>query len=416
MIEIFVPRENVNDDSVIIRAIHFKSGAIVSKGQLVVEIETSKTNIDIESPNDGLLKHSLEVGKEIAVGGVLFTVGAEVDGGGAPKQLENISDISNIKISKAGVKRAKELGVPLEGFGSGWITSRDIEKKYGLVPTDSGSQVHSQGAITHHPNEEVILNMPFKRVAISKRKQSEIKNLQIGRHHATSSTIGIDIKIPGKRYTSPPYLFQNSISDLIVYEASRLLRSYPELNASYIDSRCYGGYDEINFGWSFDTGSNLKVLAIKNSDMLSLTELHQEIERLLEMYESNQNIPIDLLTASTVTISDLSQTDASFILPLINGHQSLILGVITKSKNIFSIMATFDHRVSEGLTVTKFLTELKARILSYYYDDFGMPNLTCYACEKTMQDELSLRHRGFIQITLPNGDNANLCRNCFDGL
>jgi pyruvate/2-oxoglutarate dehydrogenase complex dihydrolipoamide acyltransferase (E2) component len=214
---------------------------------------------------------------------------------------------------------------------------------------------------------------------------------------------------------TPPYLFRNSISDLIVFETSRLLRIFPELNSTYIDSKTYGNYDEVNFGWSFDGGGNLKVLAIKNADKISLVEIQNEVEKLLELYESNNSIPMDLLTSSTVTISDLSKTEASFILPLINGFQSLIIGVVRKGENTFELYATFDHRVSEGLRVTEFLAELKVRILSYYLDQDGVTTSTCHACERTMVEEISLGNRGFIKITLPNGHEANLCRNCFEG-
>ena len=77
MIKILVPRENVNDDTVIIRAIHVDSGSSVTKGQLIVEIETSKTNIDIEAPENGVLSHGLEVGAEIEVGATLFCIGGD---------------------------------------------------------------------------------------------------------------------------------------------------------------------------------------------------------------------------------------------------------------------------------------------------------------------------------------------------
>jgi hypothetical protein len=146
-----------------------------------------------------------------------------------------------------------------------------------------------------------------------------------------------------------------------------------------------------------------------------LAEIQNEVEKLLELYESDHSIPTDLLTSSTVTLSDLSRTEASFILPLINGFQSLILGVVRHGENAYKIYATFDHRVSEGLRVTEFLTELKSRILSYYSDPDGVATLTCHVCEKTMAEEISLGNRGFIKITLPNGNEANLCRNCFVG-
>jgi len=56
---------------------------------------------------------------------------------------------------------------------------------------------------------------------------------------------------------------------------------------------------------------------------------------------------------------------------------------------VLKIRSVHDHRVSEGLTVTKFLSELKSRILSYYVDTDGMANLVCYACEKSMAEGLS---------------------------
>ena len=413
MNDVYVPRENVNDDSVIINLVHFASGSIVKKGQVVVEIETSKTSIEIESPEDGIVKHDLKVGVEIENGKLLFSVGQAKDNKEILKpQEEKTLDQSDIKISNAARKRATELGVSIDEMGSGWITIEDVEKKSGIIKSSLKNKNLNN---TFDNTEEITLNLPFNKEILSKRKQAEIKNLQMGNHHTTSSTIGIDIKVPGKRIIEAPFLFQDSISDLIVYESSKLLRKYPELNASYIGTKSYGKYEDINFGWSFDNSSNLKVLAIKNSDKLSLSELHLEVERLLEIYESNQNIPMELLTSSTVTISDLSRTEATFIFPLINGYQSLILGVVRKLQDHFSILATFDHRVSEGLTVAKFLSELKSRILSYYFDKDGIVSLACYACEKSITEELSLNNRGFVKITLSNGDEANLCRNCFEG-
>jgi len=411
MIKILVPRENVNDDTVIVRAIHVDSGDSVTKGQLIVEIETSKTNIDIEAPENGVLSHGLEVGAEIEVGATLFCIGGE---GENIKLLESerpqLEDI-NIKISKAAARRADELNIDPRQIGVKWVTTEHIEKKAGLTSKKSNTfQVRQDES-----NDEIALSSSVKKEALSKRKQAEIKNLQMGCHHSTSSTIGINIKILGERIVAPPFLFRNSISDLIVFETSRLLRRFPELNSTYIDSKTYGKYDEVNFGWSFDGGGNLKVLAIKNADKLSLAEIQNEVEKLLELYESNQSIPMELLTSSTVTISDLSKTEASFILPLINGFQSLILGVVRQGESAFELYATFDHRVSEGLRVTEFLTELKARILSYYLDQDGVTTSTCHACEKTMAEEIFLGHRGFIKITLPNGNEANLCRNCFEG-
>jgi pyruvate/2-oxoglutarate dehydrogenase complex dihydrolipoamide acyltransferase (E2) component len=416
MTKILVPRENVNDESVVITKIHVLNGQVVKKGVVVVEIETSKTNIEIESPKDGVIKHQLILGEEVNVGEELFYVGqhdgAIVDLAELKAPLENLVDMAYI-ISNDARRRASELGVDVSKIDKKWISKADIEIESGQALVTPKSP-----AITNLNNSEKTRpTTKFKSELLSKRKQSEIKSLESGGHHSTSSTIGVEIKLPGLRLVPPPYLFRESISDLVVFESSRLFAKYPELNAFCANNKMISIYEEVNFGWSFDGGKNLKVLAVKNANTLDLVDLHKEVERLLELYESNASIPIELLTSATVTISDLSRGGSSFMLPLINGSQSLILGVVSKGVGHFSIFATFDHRVSDGLQVATFLDELKSRVLTYFIDSSsGVANLKCYACEKTMKEELRLGSRGFIKITLPSGLEDNICRNCFDGV
>ena len=422
MIEILVPRENVNDESVIILEVNFASGTKVKKGDVVVCIETSKTNIEIDAPEDGVVTHQLEKGAEVDVGSLLFALANGLESVGQIKEQSNAESIDSFagtqklkaKFSIAAIKRAKELGVNLGQFDYGWMTADDIEKHVGIaIPRPIFQQVAAD-------KKSDIKDAPFlatasTEVAISKRKQAEAKNLISGDHGSTTSTIGIEIKILGERLVVPPYLFKESISDLIAFEASKLLRQYPELNGSYVDEKTCAQYEQVNFGLSFDNGKNLKVLAIKNADTLSLTGLQEEVGRLLDLYDSGETITMDLLTDSTVTFSDLSRSPASFMYPLINGYQALILGVVRKSKYMFEIFASFDHRVSEGLTVINFLEDLRDRILSYFIDQNGVINIACYACGKTMAEEVTLGHRGFMKMTLADGEDENLCRNCFEG-
>ena len=178
MIEIFVPRENVNDDSVIVRAVHYKTGNFVNKGQIIVEIETSKTNIDIESPEDGVIAHDLEVGNEIEIGSLLFSIGKDEKNNDASKFQENKSlNEVGVKISKAARKRANELGVSVDDFGPGWITIKDVEKKSGIVI----SNVNTQKNIANDIDGAVSLSLPIKKESFSKRKQAEIQTLQLRR-------------------------------------------------------------------------------------------------------------------------------------------------------------------------------------------------------------------------------------------
>lgn len=342
-----------NDQEVLIRRVHVPTNTQVKYGDLIIEIESSKTIIDVYAEYDGLLLHSLEMGRKIKNGDSAFEI---------------ITNISN-------------------GYS-------DNDKFNLLKNTRSISS---------------------KTISLSTRKQSEINNLLSLNHSASTSVISILLELPGKRIITPPFLFKNGLSDILVYEAAKLLDKYRELNSYFKDNGLYEEYEEINFGWAFDSGNNLKVLNINSANKISLPELQNIVFDLLKAYEANEKIPLNLITGSTVTFTDLSHTEVESIIPLINGRQSLILGLTKINKHIYKITAAYDHRISSGLTVAKFLSELKSRIFSYYSDKIGIANLFCYACHKSMADELSLGHRGFIRITKADGNQADLCRNCFDG-
>ena len=339
-----------NDEVSIIRKIHAPSGAHIDIGDLILEIETSKTVLDIQAEKSGLLLHSLEEGLGIKKDQTLFEIRVEGD---------LVDDAS-------------------------FLTSNEI------------------------------LPISLKR-QISKRKQSEINNLFSMDHGASTSVLTILVDLPGERILSTPFIFKGGISDILVFEAAKLLIKYKELNAYYVGDGSVEFYSQVNFGWGFDNKNNLKVLTIRNAELLSLVELQNTVFDLLKSYEVEEKLPVNLVVGSTVTFTDLSRTEIESLIPLINGKQSLILGLTCPGKDQFRIIAAYDHRVSEGLTVANFLSELKARTLSYFYDEKGFVKLSCTACQKTIAQESSLGHRGFIRMTLPDGSLANLCRNCFEG-
>lgn len=75
-VDIVVPRETVNDDTVKVIRWLVADGDAVRAGTTVVELETSKSVIDVESPADGIVVIGAAAGASVAVGGVLGAVGA----------------------------------------------------------------------------------------------------------------------------------------------------------------------------------------------------------------------------------------------------------------------------------------------------------------------------------------------------
>ena len=92
---------------------------------------------------------------------------------------------------------------------------------------------------------------------ISPRKSEEINLLQSGAGNTTQSTLGVRIgKIRARREAGDA--FEDKILDLVVFEASRLMKQFPKLNSAFADNQIFN-FSSINAGVAFDTGAKLVV-------------------------------------------------------------------------------------------------------------------------------------------------------------
>lgn len=73
-VDILVPRETVNDDTVKVIRWLVGDGDSVRAGASLVELETSKSVIDVEAPADGVVMIQSPAGSSVAVGGVLGSI------------------------------------------------------------------------------------------------------------------------------------------------------------------------------------------------------------------------------------------------------------------------------------------------------------------------------------------------------
>jgi hypothetical protein len=426
MIEVFVPRESVNDRSVVVQRIHVLNKSPVQRGDIVVCIETSKTVIELGAPSDGYVKHQLSVGDELGISEKIFSIHDDLnefdnvelprlhddDKCVSPTLIKNDQPLGVNLFSKKALSRIEKIGLSKTSdyiWPQRWVTEALVDEvvgsKPGLVDALTTSGVP----------EGLGVICPYSLNKFTKRKRSEVDSLKGMGANDLRSTISIKVQTSGVRSVGSPYLFSKSISDLVVYESSRLLKKYKELNGAYINEREWIAYEAVNFGWSFDGGRNLKVFTIRDADKLGLLEIQEKVLMFLELYESNETIPMEILTGSTVTLSDLTQTKASFMLPLINGTQSLILGLTQPLEGTYEIIASFDHRVAEGMTVAKFLEELSDRVGSYFEVRNPLNQIKCVVCEKTLREEIMEGHRGMLIVATNDGAGCHICRGCFDG-
>lgn len=133
-VEVRVPRETINDDVVIIAAWRQGDGALVRRGECIVDIETSKAVLEVEAEADGYLQILQPQGAEVPIGELIGRLLVEPPGAAAPAPREPAARTANlddahpeIAISKKAQRLIDEYGLdPAIFAGRGLIRESDV--------------------------------------------------------------------------------------------------------------------------------------------------------------------------------------------------------------------------------------------------------------------------------------------------
>lgn len=456
-------QETVSDDHVTVTKLYFKNGDSVSAGDTVVDIETSKAVVEIDTDADGIIQYACQAGGRIKTGELVFTVydtiaAEDVDnrsgeraGGNQPERghshpIEPVRKVQRSAMtgetaggeplfSNKASERIRQIDLPESRFqGRDFVTLEDVEA---LLATT--------GAVAETPSRTVPgpdAGMQDGRVTlkpISPSKRTEIQYLSGVQAAGLNSAIHVHVDVGNLFAFTGDYfeVFKESMLPLAVYEVSRLLKKYKEFNAFYSNGQI-AYYEDIHIGIAVDIDDGLRVLTIPRADTLTPREIETTLNDRVTLYLDRQLKP-EHISGSTFTITDLSSQQVSFFQPLINKDQSAILGIsgVDEKLDRCTLTLVFDHRVTEGMRASKFINALKERLESYRMPpdrDGGMvvresgaerthseetvplsPAPTCGGCLKTLAEDRKLAGPGFIKIVDAEGREAMLCRDCMMG-
>ena len=166
-----------------------------------------------------------------------------------------------------------------------------------------------------------------------------------------------------------------TLNDMILFAASRVLRS-----CAYMNAHCLGEtlrtFEHVHLGVAVDTPRGLLVPTLFNADEKSLAEIAAEA-RSLALAARDGNISPDLLQGGTFTVSNLGAYGIEHFTPVINPPQVSILGVNCITERVrtlngvvttypaMGLSLTYDHRAVDGGPASKFLQEL-ANALAHF--------------------------------------------------
>lgn len=475
--DLLVPRLNTNDDEVDIVHWYVTDREYVEKGKEIVDLESSKAVVSIESEASGYILCHFQKGDTVAVGVPLATFYTEIEeleaalrGGNdtqvtpaaaephaqpssmplepqptaalvtafshSPEQQEPLVAMTApqptfnfSRFSKAAQDYLARNQIDPSRFeGMGLVSVEVIETTLGLrqavpSPPPLSAQNQSQNG---HKLTQPSASLGLRSEKVSKSKQLEISLLTAGQSGGINSSLTVQFNSAGIRQTLEEMGSLNGqMLPLILFELARLLEEYPIFTAYYEAGQIYY-YDRIDLGLAIDLGKGLKVPVIRSANQLSPSEILEAITGFATRYLENQ-LTVDDLTGGSITISDLSTEKILHFQPLVNQNQAAILGIGGDSSidgYPMTLTLVFDHRLLAGREVAIFLNALRDRLLSYQLSNLPTAEKSVRVkdvhCSRCLIDLESL-HEKFGKAALMHvhiddqGQTANICHICMGG-
>ena len=358
-----------------------KEGDTVAKGEPLLEIETDKAVMEIESPADGILAGvKAQPGAVVPVGQTIAwivrpgeappaesTVPAETgryqsetkqSAVVAERQRGEPAASTEARISPKARRLAKEHGVDissLKGSGAeGEILASDIQAAAELKRAEApvGSETPSAiGRLMAERTTQSWTTVPHFFVtrdvdASALLKAREVEREKIEKSHSVRVTH----------------------TDLLVALVAKALIGHPRLNSSWVDGKVRMN-SEVNIGIAMAVDDGVVAAVIANADKITLAEIAIQRHELTGRARSGRLRPADI-SGGTFTISNLGMFEVDSFTAIISPPQVAILavGAITERviavnsqpvvRPMMSITLSSDHRVVDGARAAAFLRDV----------------------------------------------------------
>ncbi len=398
-----------------------QDGESVKAGDVIAEIETDKSNVEVEAEDAGVLHLRAEPGAVVPVGTVIALIGDAVketvaketvakdavketampsipQQAAAPAQRSNgTNGTVRLKASPLArsVARQRCLDIALmTGTGpQGRIIEADVlafaqaapataapaavastAVQTGLPPAQATPQAPQRRAETTPAPLTAPTELSAMRRVIARRmaeSKTTIPHFYITSEVDMAAAMALREQLNGYDET----LTKISLNDMVVKASALALKKFPAVNAVFRDDKVYPGAGfHVGIAVALDDG--LIVPVVRDADALPLRRLAESSKNLIKKARDKKLQPADY-SGGTFTVSNLGPFDVESFTAIIDPAQGAILAVASIRKKAvvqaddslavhpcMNLTFSGDHRVMDGATGARFLQEIKRLLQS----------------------------------------------------
>jgi 2-oxoglutarate dehydrogenase E2 component (dihydrolipoamide succinyltransferase) len=382
-----------------------KVGDKVEKGDPVVELETDKVNVEVNSDYAGVIAEIVVgEGEDVEVGDVIAKVDESGSGAiaqtaeSAPKaeapaaqpeakEEVKVSQAANeasedttggVIASPATRKRARELGINLNELYPkdplGRVRVEDVEAA-ARAKVESAKQALKADTPKAEKTE---FDKPVERVKMSRRRQTIAKRLVEAQHTAAMLTTFNEVDMTNimklraerKDEFQQKYGVKLGFMSFFTKAVVGALKAYPAVNSEIQgDELVLKKFYDIGIAVSTDEG--LVVPVVRDADRKGFAEIEKAIGDLAKKAR-NKELALADLQGGSFTITNGGTFGSLLSTPILNSPQVGILGMHKIQKRpmvmpddtievrpMMYLALSYDHRVIDGAEAVGFLVKVK---------------------------------------------------------
>ncbi len=390
-----MPAAGQTTNKAVVYQICVKVGDTVKRGDVLLEAETDKAVLPVESYANGtVLAILVNEGDQVTAGSVLMAVGnpgeayapaGEAAGTAPPaspaptasveEQGEYLPIIKGQRVTPTAPAASAETGRPdYPAMPNAKLLARERGIDIRQVTAANGQFVTRQDVEKYVPAavsvaveaEYEVLPMNRMRQIIGKRMRESLDTIPCWQ---CTTVIRMDACMALRDTYKEKKGIKLSYNDMMAKAIAVASRKFPLVNARYENGEVRV-YRHTNVGLAVALDGALVVPVVRNIDGKGLAEIATDYKAQIEKARDGKLLPDDMGCGS-ITISNLGMYDVEQFIAIDNPPESCILAVGSiKVKpewdgekfvpaNMMAVTGSFDHRIIDGAYGAQFLQELK---------------------------------------------------------
>ena len=373
-----------------------QEGDFVNRDELLADVETEKTTIEIVAQGSGVLVEiQKQEGDTVESEELLCSINESEEAPISDAQDDDAADgvdqpASDVPASPAARKLASEHDIELSnvnGTGrSGMVTKDDVsrvleEMRADPVKTAEGQDVGGTSEPMLQPSEIISSERTERRVPMTRLRATIAKRLVEAQQTAamltTFNEANMEPVMRMRRQYQDEFMSRHNGTRLgfmsfFVRASVEALKRFPSVNAS-IDGNdvIYHGYYDIGVAVSTERG--LVVPIVRDADALGLHQIEDQISVYGQQARDN-DLSLEDMIGGTFTISNGGVFGSMLSTPILNPPQTAILGMhkiqdrpVAEDGEIvirpmMYLALSYDHRLIDGQEAVQFLVTIKGMI------------------------------------------------------